>query len=406
MFRRAIFLLINFCGSSFYAQIDLISTGTNSKLTPVSILNNNIVVHGLHNYSAKSYDDCKTLIPISVPGPTFYWNYLQRLDTNISFILSTDFNSYNNKIFKSTNGGNSWMKKCDTSGLILTHLSFFDSLSGIAFSTFYKSLMTNNAGNSWTVNSHPLIVVSCAKKFGDSTICIGGGDPGGDGAFVLSNNRGVSWTLGGNYGGNCSPRDFFFLNKDTIFGIAAPNVCHDIFSCSFNGGKNWSYLKAPISNPNNIIFRKKNEGYIVGANSNNLGIILKTTDLGQTWSTFNTGINSILLCMGFLNDSIALVSGDNGVLFKWNIKQTVFTDINKNTLEKEFFIYPNPVREKLIFNSDNRIIKYSVKNTYGITMMSGQENIRELDVGILPNGIYFLEMQSGSVRKIFKLCKE
>ncbi len=155
-------------------------------------------------------------------------------------------------------------------------------------------------------------------------ICAGGGT----GNFYLSKDRGNTWPY--SWGIGSQPiTDFFFLNKDTIFGLSL----YGGLAKSTNGGSNWANTFLPIYSSYGINFKNANEGFVVGANLQNKGIIARTIDAGQTWQTFNTGITTTLLNIVLLNDSIALLSGTNGVLLKWNYKNTLFTGINDNYLD-------------------------------------------------------------------------
>jgi hypothetical protein len=394
------------------SQITLINTGTSANLAPISIIDKNIIVHGMQNYSAKSYDECNSLIPMAVPGPPLYWNYFQRLDTSISYILSTDLSVYNSKVYKTLDDGNSWILKLDTPNYYLNNHAFFDSLEGIEVGTFGKAIRTIDGGNSWFSGSHPLTAITAIKIFGDSTICIGGADGGGNGRFYISKDRGNSWLKTGHFGsGNPSPRGFFFLNKDTIIGASSPGFLGVNFAISYDAGNNWSYAAAPLSSPNNMLFKNRKEGYLIGANLDTIGIILKTTDLGKTWSEFKTGIKTQLLNIGFLNDSIALVSGTNGVLFKWNNRTAIFTGIAENDHNGiNLNFYPNPVHDKLHleFEKGETNVKITISDILGRTVFTSRTalNKGEIDFTNFSPGVYFVRIDNARTQRALKVIKE
>lgn len=391
------------------AQIDIINTGNNSYISP-SVIGENILIDATDNYLAKSYDECNNLILLNAPGSPGYSNYLSRIDTSVFYVLSVNFNLFNTKIFKSIDGGYNWILQKDTTGLF-THIKFFDNQEGIAFSTFGKLLRTKNGGNSWIASSSNIpTYVTAVGIFGDSIICLGGAD----GALVISKDRGNTWPIGGGFPSMGSPHanDFSFLDKDTILGVSSPGFFGAFFTKTFDGGSSWQTVSVPLDRPFGMTSKNFKEGYVVGMKNDSMGMILKTEDLGQTWSSFNTGIKSELSGIHFINDSIALVSGSSGTLFKWNSRQTIFTGIGENYLNNlGLKIFPNPVKDKLNFefvHGFSNDLKVSISNNIGLTIYS-KDNVdleMGLDVNFLSAGIYILKLKNTLGEKYFKFIKE
>jgi hypothetical protein len=138
------------------------------------------------------------------------------------------------------------------------------------------------------------------------------------GAFVLSKNRGKSFGWGGHFnnitGGNPQPTDFFFLNHDTIFGIASTGFDGVPFAKTFDGGKTWQYniIGPNYIAPSGVFARTKKEVFVVGGIGGK-GVVMRSNDLGESWYIFKTGLSSQLRDIELLNDSIALVSGSNTI---------------------------------------------------------------------------------------------
>ena len=116
--------------------------------------------------------------------------------------------------------------------------------------------------------------------------------------------------------------------------------------------------------------------------------------------------------IAFLSDSVALVSGNNGTLFKWNAKKAVFTDVRELKVESlELRVFPNPVRNKLQIKTEELKIenlKASISNALGEEVLSINlgSNISEIDVSALNSGIYFLTLSNQNVQKTVKFIKE
>lgn len=306
-----------------YGQISVISTSAGCNLS-LSKFNYNIALFGTQGYLTKSYNECGNLISLVVPGQVGNWNDYQRLDTNLLFSFSRDYANYDFKIFKSINDGQSWNKIFDSigGGTFFTHFAFFDNNEGVVLALGNQMTRTKNGGTSWIQGgSHYQTAVTAVEIYGDSTIAVGGLSPGAVGGVLVSSTRGTSWNtaVGCNLGQSGEPRDIKFMGVDTIIAIGSAGQKGNIFTKSFNGGKNWICNTTPLIDPYGMIFKNINEGYIVGKDFyTNTGIILKTVDFGNTWLKFDTHINQILLDIKFLSDSITLVSGTGGLLFKWN----------------------------------------------------------------------------------------
>jgi hypothetical protein len=240
-------------------------------------------------------------------------------------------------------------------------------------------------------------------------VCIGGiGVPNALGVLYLSKDRGHSWPYVWGIGGaRKMPTDFYFLNKDTILGISENGV----LAKTANGGISWNNLITPITNAYGVCFKNKNEGYVIGANQHSIGVIAKTTDFGKTWTTFNTGISTTLLNMVFVNDSIALLTGSNGILLKYNYKTSAFTSLMKNKID-EIIFYPNPVKDVLHLDlSKLSLLDYlqiNILNSLGQTVFSEKISTSDSEINLqfLHSGNYFVNFDINEEKITYKIIKE
>lgn len=408
--KKFIFIyLVSFLQLS--SQIKLITTNTSESIWALTQIKSKIIINSNRNYLAKSYDGGETFTPINPPFPIPYNFQFQMEVIDSSVYIMASFNNNDGKyyIHKTIDGGNTWVKKQDTINPI-SYIKFFDSNEGLISSGTYQLYKTQNAGATNSLIPFPLLVTTMMSKYSDSIICIGGGSTSGLGDFIISKDRGLSWYTMGTSG--AENRDFFCLTKDTMI-VLSSNTNDTFWDITYNGGKNYAFTssKLPINNGYSMYFKTKNEGYVIGSNTNNQGVIIKTTDLGKNWSTFNTGITTKLLDMIFLNDSIALVSGTNGVLFKWNSKTSIFTGVKENSSEiLGYFIYPNPTNDKIHFMPKITLsnVKLNVINLLGQEVYSQNDfDLKnELDIGFLPKGIYYLKLVNENDQKTFKILKE
>ena len=297
------------------SQFTVINTGTSDQLTSISKINNNILISGFSSYLAKSYDDCNTLIPVNTPvfmeAPQNRYYSTLRMDTNVIF-MSYKTTSSNWKFYKSIDGGNNWVKKQDSTHANLFFveptLLFFDTSNAVIVFDYNRTIRTTNGLTTytvdWVVNGAGYFIFrnSPGVVFGDSTAIVGETMYGG---AYITKNRGKAWQSVGVVG---ATRDFEAMNKDTIFHISSPATFDTdaYFGYSFDGGLNW--INKSISKPTyflNVCVKNINEIYLLareGASATGNGVILKTTNLGQTWKQLVTPYLADLRDMKFLNE--------------------------------------------------------------------------------------------------------
>ncbi|MDP1801483.1 MAG: T9SS type A sorting domain-containing protein [Bacteroidota bacterium] len=411
--------------NSSSSQFTVINTGTSDYLLSISKINNNILISGGSSYLAQSYDNCNTLIPVNTPvfleTPENRYYKTYRVDTNYIYISYKTTNS-NWKFFKTVDGGNNWIKKKDSTHSSLVYVEpvplFYDTINASIIFSYNTALYTNNSLSTYTVGSwQPTWIGGVAVNIGtvisDSMAIFGENIYGG---AYITKNRGNTWQQSTFVGGRV--RDFEVINKDTIYYVSRTVPPNSIaqFGYTFDGGLTGPYI--PITSPTyftNITVKNKNEIYLVareGAAANGNAVILKTTDLGQTWSKLTTPFVQDLRDMKFLNDSVALICGDSGLLVKWNTKQSLFVGVKENTTNNSSIkIYPNPTND--ILNIDVDIIngnssKLQILNSLG--QIVREEKIKDpksqINISQLPSGVYTLKVFIENEYKTFKIIKQ
>lgn len=362
-----------------------------------------------NNYLVKSYDECNQLTPLPQPAPAVYYYSFQRLDTANVFLMA---NGNGAELYRSYNGGASWNSVWSNS-YGASGIAFFDTLEGITAYSFGNNLLrTLNGGATWTTSALPISPnggVTFLKGFDDSTVMFAN-----YGDFYLSKDRGRTWPYGWGFG--MSPvADFCIVNADTIVGVSGPSQTTGdrFFTRSFNGGASWLNSPAPLYNNSALTYRKPNELYVVGSDiQDNGGMIAKSTDLGQTWSKFNTGVQCRLTNLVFLNDSVALLTGTNGVLLRWKFRNAVFTGISEKETEVESWrVYPNPAGDVLNLAHRGGLparLTLQITNTLGQTVYFRDQlpSPISMDIGFLSPGVYYLHLKTGMNGQGIKFVKE
>ena len=411
-----VFLMVLLVSFS-YSQITVINTGTSENLWKVSSIGQNYLVSGWQTYLGKCRGECDSISPLVVPPfPNSTWVFtVERPDTNVLFMTASSSSNLNLTFWKSVDGGFNWSKKFDTvnPSMYQGATIFFDTLAGISFSDNYKSIKTFDGFKTYSFGTWNSWNLGAAIKLcGDSTILLSELTN-----FHISKDRGKTWING--LGLGTSNITFGCLNKDTLFSLQVGTYASH-FLYSINGGQDWISKGVNGNFPSNsneerpsgVYPKNKNEIFFPARNTTTgFGVILKTTDLGQTWTRFVTPFKKKLNDMTFINDSTALVCGDSGLLFKWNTKRAVFTSVQETrTSELAATVFPNPVNNKLFIRLENEATttKITIINLLGQTVYStsftGKDQV--IDLSDWTSGIYFMNLQSKNAQEVFKIVKE
>ncbi|MCC6370504.1 MAG: hypothetical protein IT236_05800, partial [Bacteroidia bacterium] len=338
------FLIAGLCNS----QTEVINTGTSEVLTNIFVSGNNYLVSGNQTYLAKCSNGCNSLIKLNTPSfPNNSYRFtIERPDTGILYMTASSQQGLNLTLWKSNNGGYNWTKKFDTTSTNMYSgvTRFFDAQNGVSFCQNQGSLITNNGMNTYSFGTWSSTRPATAEIYGDSTIILAGCSVYC--AWEISNDRGSTWPLNLQWGsGSYKPIDFEFISKDTIVCLTGMALWSSFISTTFNGGLTWKdieitgneYGTLPDDLLLHICAKKGNEIYftartkpVINGSYVGDGVILKTTDFGKTWLRYSTPFKENFYDMKFINDSIALVCGSNGLLFKWNSNRAVFTGIEEN----------------------------------------------------------------------------
>ena len=82
------------------------------------------------------------------------------------------------------------------------------------------------------------------------------------------------------------------------------------------------------------------------------------------------------------------------IAYTYTIGPSVITGINEIISNDFIKIYPNPANTKIIIQDENNIQKYQVKllNIMGEVILIS--NKKEIDIGSIPYGVYFLNFET------------
>lgn len=251
-----------------------------------------------------------TLLPNSPPTP-------DRFD-DIYFVTDSTGWAVNSqgKIYKTTDAGNSWVLQL-SANVYFRAVEFLNADTGFAGTLNGKFFKTVNGGDLWynIQDSLPQQIDGiCGMSHVGNTIYACGiwSTP----AYVLkSTDAGTTWTMINLSAYAGAAVDCWFLSADTGFVSGSSAFYGDgIILKTTDGGQTWQLKKE--TDPGNYVwkfdFLNHQLGYasVEDVNSQHPSTFLKTTDGGETWEQSVVCPNNIdMEGIGFLNDTLGWCGG-------------------------------------------------------------------------------------------------
>ncbi len=249
------------------------------------------------------------------------------------------------KIFKTTNGGQTWTKQIDQPGTYFRCLAFFDEQHGWAGNIgpgYFPNVTDNNplyetkdGGQSWqpvkTIEGPPVVGLCALQVLKEEYInagkldyrvrLIGVGRVGGPTAMIVSDDLGATWQQLDIAKHAAMAFDVYFANRNEGFIAAASDAdvasSNAVILRTADGGKTWqkAYQSSrPYELTWKISFPTRNVGYVTIQSYNpdpkvSERFVAKTTDGGLTWQEVALIDNASVREFGiaFLNENIGWV---------------------------------------------------------------------------------------------------
>lgn len=241
------------------------------------------------------------------------------------------------RIFKTTNGGQSWTKVLDKPGTYFRCIGFIDSLHGFAgnigagyfpnVSDTNPLYRTDDGGASWQVVSSitgDLPTGLCAIQVLSPQVIVAAGRVGSPTHFMKSTDGGATWTSQSMATHLAMITDVYFSSPDTgfVYGGTDANIqlAHAKILRTTNGGQSWISVYES-TRPFEIIwkahFPSATTGFatLLSYAPNTLErFVLKTTDAGLNWTELplvSTGAK--VFGVGFLDENTGWVGCDQSI---------------------------------------------------------------------------------------------
>lgn len=183
-------------------------------------------------------------------------------------------------ILSTTDGGNNWESQTSGTYWDLKNIYFFNRNTGWAMGKFGANLKTTNGGQAWVSQNNEITGHIYSVSFVDEN---------------------TFWFTGWEHPVSEYPERFYIF-RTTDAGI------------------NWSLLTSGMrQNLSSVFFADRNNGWAVGNNRDPLGegILVKTTDGGETWmEPIPTGIKKSFSCVFFVDENTGWVVGNHGTIIK------------------------------------------------------------------------------------------
>ena len=311
-------------------------------------------------------------------------------------------------ILKTTNGGDNWTPPVFISNS-LTRLYFLNENTGF-LGDFEKCWKTTNGGANW--NFYNLGVTNIVYFSIDFINSNTGWLGGTNGILFKTTNCGLNW-IQKSTGVDTRFYGMSFPTVDTGWGVGFNNTGTSRILFTSNGGDNWitQYLNSGVE-LDEVLFTSNNEGWVVGGP----GIILHTSNCGNTWETQDCGVYNILFeGISFVTPEIGWVAGyigsGNAKIFKTTTGGIVPVENNSDKIPKDFKLfqnYPNPFNPRTVITfqipktSQVKLVVFDNTGKEIAVLVNENMNAGNYTVSFeganLSSGVYFYRLITGEYR--------
>jgi photosystem II stability/assembly factor-like uncharacterized protein len=425
-------VLTGILGSVAMAQSPwtLQTSGTTQTLRGLKVVDANVIwATGMLGVVLRTVNGGTTWQLKAAPDPAYDNYVIEALDSTTAWVFGTDDNtSVGAKIWKTTNGGSTWVEQYANANSFGDGLRFFDANNGIAVGDAEpasKSRMvvitTSNGGTTWT--PVPRASVPAVDSAADELSATNQLDLTGDIAWFAtygntdaihprvfkSTDKGLTWTAS-------QP-----IPIDNSYGFSMRDATHGIMS-NINSGSIARTTNAWASADSILIFNGDyglraidwipgTDAVVVVGGPTGSGISGVSTDGGVTWTqkTVPTGVGRLRHTQ-FLDVSTGWAVGNSGAILKWT-GGSVLNGIDEPTtaVPTAFALnqnYPNPFNPTTIVSyqlpvaSSVRLTVYDMLGREIAVLVDGEmepgTHQVTFDGSALSSGVYFYTMKAGA----------
>lgn len=214
-----------------------------------------------------------------------------------------------NILMKTSNSGQSWEEVPTADFPVFTDIVFLDKNVGLATaqSRIYRTL---DGGTNWVKVYENSTISPEAIAFADQS---NGLVTGLFGVVLKTTDGGLHWNLQPS-GYHCHLGDVDMTDSNTAYATGYMNQTDHLYGAiliTHDGGSHWDSIPTGQVMCNTLSFPSKNTGYVFGT-SLSAGVLLKTTDAGQTWETTIQPAFSSTFSTSFVDSPNGYAAGQNG----------------------------------------------------------------------------------------------
>jgi len=292
-------------------------------------------------------------------------------------------------IFKTIDGGISWIRQYQSNSISLKKLSFIDQVHGWVAGNQGFVMKTDNGGEDWVVIQEEDPDVEYVTEFHFNNLL--------DGymvldyaEFMITHDGGFSWQISGTFSGMSED---MYIMQDTMIWLL---MNFSGINISKDGGNTWNNFQFPYNNHNahSLFFLDEQEGWACGGGPS----LWHTLDGGENWEHLYDGEYPESYSEVIFTDSVnGWLVGQYGSIMHGPGLYTVIPE-NQGVIDQNLSIYPNPAKTTTTITvpelNPGRIYSISVYNVTGRQVMSKQLNDMpgscKIDVSSYQPGIYIL----------------
>ncbi len=395
-----VIITLLFCSHSF-GQWTALSSGTNYQLQEVYFLNQDTgFVVGLDKIF-KTSDGGNSWQTVHLGSQIISGVYFSN-NTN-GYAVGIDASLNKSTILQSTDGGNNWTPTNLVVSENLTDVFFLNTNIGFTVGGNGTLFKTTDGGINWNPLTTGTTDVLNSVFFTDSQNGIIVGGPVVSPLILKTSNGGSSWNTISSPATNFLQSVFF---PSALIGYAVGSNGEIIKT--IDGGSNWiAQTPAAVYGNVDVFFTDDLTGYVVGGSTNFTGI-QKTIDGGQTWFTQSASTIEGLIGVFFPTPTVGYAVGDNGIIIKTaNGGGVGIADFNPEKIE--ISAYPNPFINELTLSIDQRVDQMNItifdltgKIIYHTISTNSNEKI---NLASLSQGTYFLVVETKKDKVVQKIMK-
>ncbi len=328
------------------------------------------------------------------------------LNRNLGWAASWNFEGFfGTLILKTTNGGATWTGyPYPENNIFINCILYLDSLNGWMGGSPHAIVKTTDGGITWTqaaVDTNALAffpVLNIAFYDENYGYACGG----------LFDIAGVTWSTS-NGGEKWYPIDNADAPADEVHGLhlfdsvtvlgsgGDPDFGYGVGMIrTANGGINWNYEELTMQgNAYDLDFRNETEAWApLGPRQK----LIYSLDAGLTWTEIPSPDNSAIYDMIFPDSLHGYAVGDHGAVLRYDASSVGL--LNPNEEEKiGFLVYPNPCDDVIRIKTQDTRLKMKVLRIYDVLGKKVREmNLQSntIDISLLPEGIYCIQLKSDS----------